>query len=467
VTFTNPIIRSHDAADPWIVAWKGSYYFTCTTGGSVDIWKSATLTGLDSAPRVTVWRAPAQGPNSRDVWAPELHYLQGRWYVYYSACDGSDDNRRQFVLQSVSDDPMGPYVPKGRLDVPDADMYAIDGSVLETAAGKLYYLWSGRLNQHGYGAQNIFIAPMSDPWTISGKRVLLSSPTYDWETHGWQVNEGPEVLRHGGKTFIIYSASGGSTPDYCLGMLTNVDGDLLNPASWSKSSVPVFEKYVGPDGVVYTPGHNGFCTSPDGKQDWIIYHGKENTDGTWGGRKARAQPFLWTREGTPFFGHPVPAGIPLALPGGEAGAVALPAGRGKGLRVATLSASEPAGAPTSVAVDPFIGVCRATPATGGGSIRWAGEMAPRFTETYTLQAYSAGGVRVWVDGKPVIDNWNEHPLTSDQCQVALTAGRRHTLRVEYRPGAVLTKMMLAWSSAHQPFEVIPSSCLFPPSSRKD
>ena len=321
--FTNPIIRSQATADPWLVYKNGYYYFTFTAGGSIHVWRSPTITGLDSGKKVTIWRAPKTGANSRDVWAPEIHFLNGRWYIYYSATDGPDSNRRQFVLQAATSDPQGPYRDLGHLAVPQDDEYAIDGTVFQAKRGALFYLWSGR-EKSAHGPQNIYIAPMSDPWKISGPRVKLSTPTFAWEKHGWAVNEGPEAIQHNGKTFIVYSASGGTTPNYCLGMLTNTDGNLLRAESWSKSSAPVFQQYKGPDGAVYTPGHNGFCKSPDGKEDWIVYHAKDNTDGTWGGRTARAQRFTWNGDDTPRFGHPIPPGIPIPLPGGEAGRVSRP-----------------------------------------------------------------------------------------------------------------------------------------------
>lgn len=315
--FANPVCRN--AADPWVVYRDGSYYMTRTVGWGVAIRKSPTLAGLAAAKDVEVWRGGGPGYETfhRDVWAPELHFLRGKWYVYYTATDGPDANRRVFCLESKTADPFGEYTFKGKVSVPNDDAYAIDATIYERPSDKkLFLLWSGR-EASTKSAQNIYIAPMSDPWTISGPRIRLSSPNYPWERHGWLVNEGPEVLTQGGKTFVVYSASGGTTANYCLGLLTNTDGDLLNPTSWTKSEKPVFASYEGPDGRVYTPGHNGFFQSPDGKEWWIIYHGKEERDNTWRNRHARAQKFTWRPDGTPDFGRPIPAGVPLDVPSGE------------------------------------------------------------------------------------------------------------------------------------------------------
>jgi GH43 family beta-xylosidase len=317
-TFTNPVVN--DAADPWVVYRGGNYYMTRTVGWGVAIRKSPTLAGLATAKETGVWKGGGPGFEGfhRDVWAPELHYLRGKWYAYFTATDGPDQNRRIFCIESKTNDPMGEYTWKGKVEPPGENFYAIDGTVWERPTDKkLFFLWSGRDPEATGSAQNIYIAPMSDPYTVSGKRVRLSTPEFDWERKGWLVNEGPEVLFKNGKTFVVYSASGGTTPDYALGLLSNPTSDLLNAANWKKSPVPVFSQYDGPDGHVYTPGHNGFFQSPDGREWWIMYHGKETKDGTWGGRHARAQKFTWRADDSPDFGKPIPAGIALAVPSGE------------------------------------------------------------------------------------------------------------------------------------------------------
>lgn len=467
-TFTNPIITSRDTADPWLVYRDGFYYFTFTVGRSIEVWKSPTITGLDKAVKVTVWRAPDTGPNSQHVWAPEIHFVRGKWYIYYTATDNPDANRRQFALEAVTSDPQGAYVDRGKVFVEGDDHYAIDGTIFERKNGDLFFVWSGR-KESARGAQNIYIAPMSNPWTISGARVALSTPTYDWEKHGWWVNEGPEVLERNGKTFIIFSASGGTTPFYCLGMLTNTDGDLLKAESWAKSPVPVFQQYSGPDGVVYTPGHNGFCKSPDGKEDWMVYHGKDNTDGTWRGRTARAQRFSWNPDDSPNFGHPVPPGVRLAVPSGEPGSAAtvvpLP-GKGTGLRGEYFEGPGFA-KPRKARLDPAVNFNWLLNAPMAGlpsdhfSARWQGKVQPRYSETYTFQTYADDGVRLWVDGRQIINDWTSHAPKTNQGTIKLKAGRQYDIRLEYYEKDNTAQLMLSWFSKSQPFEVVPASQLYP------
>jgi GH43 family beta-xylosidase len=310
-TFSNPIIRSVDAPDPWIVREHGNYYFTATLGGGgIFIWKSPTLSGMDQADRKKIWTAPAQGPTSRHIWAPELYHVGGRWYVYFTASDGPDRNHRQFVLQSKSDDPQGEFDLVGRID--SIEEFEIDGSVLQLPDGKRYWMYSnGKLQ----------LEPLVSPLRAdSEQRVEIAKPTEPWE-RGWL--EAPEALIHEGRVFVVYSAGHSATPHYVLGLLELKSGaNPLDPQGWIKHSGPVFAPYVGPDGSVFTIGHNCFTKSPDGKEDWIVYHGKDwrddKADEGFHGRKTRAQRFTWNTDGTPNFGHPIPSGVPVPLPSGEA-----------------------------------------------------------------------------------------------------------------------------------------------------
>ena len=315
-TITNPIIKSQDAPDPWIVYHRGFYYFTATldADSGVWLWRSKTLAGLNQAEKIKVYDAPASGERSKQIWAPELHRLNGKWYVYFTASNGVDETHRIYVLESAGDDPWGKYTLKGKVAEPNNEGWAIDATVL-SYKNKLYLLWVAHVP--GRMANGIRIAPLSDPWTISGSSVLLVEPTFAWEQKRFPLDEGPVPLERDGKLFLIFSASDTGTPDYALGLLTFNGGDVMNPKNWTKSPEPIFTRYSGADGNVFAPGHNGFFKSPDGKEDWIVYHGKETDAYTYKGRLTRVQKIGWNQDGTPNLGRPIPAGVKINPPSGE------------------------------------------------------------------------------------------------------------------------------------------------------
>ena len=321
-TFRNPLNTM--GPDPWLTYYDGFYYLATTTGTSVlTMRKSPSLAGLEVATPVTIY-FETEPSRCCNMWAPEFDLLDGpdglRWYFYYTAgTAGTFDNQRSYVLESAGTDPMGPYSFKGQLYDPQNDVWSIDGSVM-TLNDALYFLsstWAGNF-------QTLFIAPMSNPWTLSGPHTRISQSQYDWEKVGLWVNEGPVALQHAGKTFIIYSASYCNTPDYKLGMLTYNGGDPLNRDSWIKNPEPVFQRSDA--NGVYGPGHNGFFKSPDGTEDWIVYHANDSAmQGCGDTRTTRAQKFSWNADGTPNFGIPVSTSEDISAPSGDTGANPLPA----------------------------------------------------------------------------------------------------------------------------------------------
>src|SRR5439155_13905911 len=191
---------------------------------------------IGNDPGSVVWTAPAFGPNSHAVWAPELHRIGDRCFIYFAADNGKNKYHRVWALESEGADPLGPYHCRGQLET---EGWAIDGTVLQIESA-LYFLWPGWRSRRN-GQQNLYIAPMSHPLTVSGSRVLLAVPDQPWERVAMPICEGPQVLQRNRKIFVIYSASASWTADYCLGLLVNGCGDVLNPKAWEKRG-PVFAK---------------------------------------------------------------------------------------------------------------------------------------------------------------------------------------------------------------------------------
>ena len=319
-TFTNPLLP--EGADPWCIYKDGFYYYTHTTAHNITLWKADCMGSLATAEKKIVFKPEATGPCSKNIWAPEIHFLNDKWYIYFAADCGNNDNHRLWVLENEAADPfMGTWIMKGKLKTPE-DKWCIDGSVFEHKQ-QLFFIWSG---WHGNvnGQQNIYIAKMKNPWTLKGKRTLLSCPELDWETHGdlhdgvnpphVKVNEGPAILVKNDRLFLIYSASGCWTDQYALGMLTaSIHSDPLRAQSWVKTQNPVFKQ--SKENKVFSTGHNSFFKSPDGKEDYILYHAKDKSTSQTGiTQSPRAQQFSWHPDGTPNFGIPAAQGERLSLP---------------------------------------------------------------------------------------------------------------------------------------------------------
>ena len=296
---------------------EGFYYYSESRNqNSIHIRKSREITKMGSDAGIEVWTPPAEGDNSKAIWAPELHFIKDRWYIYYAADDGLNENHRMWVLESETADPQGAYRCRGRIV---ADQWAIDGTVLETDDGSLYFIWSGWPGEVN-GRQNLYIARMKDPVTLAGPRVLLSEPENDWECVDMPICEGPQILKRNGKIFLVYSASGSWTVDYCLGMLVFKGGDVLDPNCWQKVG-PVFQK----SHEVWGVGHCSFVQSHDRTEDWIVYHAKSRQKKGWTDRHIHAQPFTWTNDGLPHFGTPLSGSSNTSAPVREARHRGIPA----------------------------------------------------------------------------------------------------------------------------------------------
>jgi GH43 family beta-xylosidase len=290
-----------------MILHEGFYYY-CESRKSdraIAIRKAKSIATISQDPGTIVWHTPETGPNSRSVWAPELHRINGRWYIYFAADNGHNVNHRMWVLEGESDNPLGPYHCRGQLQT---EGWAIDGTVLRLEHEQLFFIWSG---WPGYrnGRQNLYIAPMHDPLTIAGPRQLLTTPNKRWERIGMPICEGPQVLTRNGSIFIVYSASASWTTDYCLGLLSYRGGDLLNPLSWEKHG-PVFQQTEQVWGV----GHCSFVKSPCQTEDWIVYHSKSQKTKGWQDRDVHAKKFIWAANGLPDFGTPPPRAATVLAP---------------------------------------------------------------------------------------------------------------------------------------------------------
>lgn len=272
--FNTPFIPQR--ADPYILHINGVYYFTASVPeyDRVVLRRADTLEGLRSAQETVLWRRHESGVMSRNVWAPEIHLIDGKWVIYFAAGEQDDMwNIRPWALVCSGDDPMtDPWEEAGLLKAKDDFTFkdfSLDMTTFEVG-GRRYIIWAEKVSV-GKKISNLYIAELASATELATEQMLLSSPSYAWERVGFWVEEGPAFIRRDGKIFIAFSASS-TGPAYCIGLLwANEGDDLMDPSVWHKVNAPVL--VTDEEKGLFGPGHNSFFTDENG--DWFMaYHAR-------------------------------------------------------------------------------------------------------------------------------------------------------------------------------------------------
>ncbi|WP_066220349.1 glycoside hydrolase family 43 protein [Formosa haliotis] len=302
--FNNPIAEKR--ADPWVYKTEDGEYYLIATVPEYDrivIRQAKSINGLRDAKEKVIWQKHNTGVMGHHIWAPELHKIEGKWYIYFAAGETENVwNIRMWVLSNSSKDPMqGDWIEEGQI-ITKRESFSLDATTFVNK-GKRYLLWAQNVSEENHGT-GLVLSEMKNPTSLIGPEVVLSEPEFGWEKVKYNVNEGPAVIKKYDKIFVAYSASA-TNENYCMGLLwINEDEDLLNPSNWHKSPGPVF--FTNEDLKRYGPGHNSFTTSKDGETTIMIYHardykhiqGHELSDKN---RATRARIVKWTESGFPDF----------------------------------------------------------------------------------------------------------------------------------------------------------------------
>ncbi|QHQ61663.1 family 43 glycosylhydrolase [Anaerocolumna sedimenticola] len=305
--FNNPFIEQR--ADPYIYKHRDGYYFTASVPeyDRIVLRRSATLEGLRTAEEKVLWKKHDIGIMSIHVWAPEIHYINGVWYIYFAAGDKEDIWAiRPYVLECKEEDPMeGCWTEAGPLQGADDFTFkdfSLDVTVFENR-NKWYCIWAEKVSV-GKKISHLYIAEMETPIKLKTQQKLLSSPDYEWERVDFWVNEAPSVVRHDGKLYVTYSASA-TGECYCIGMLSIPDEqDLLDPRTWTKKRYPMLKTDY--DKGLFGPGHNCFIRSEDNKTDIMVYHARQYNEITGDSlydhnRHTYCMKLVWDNQGEPIF----------------------------------------------------------------------------------------------------------------------------------------------------------------------
>ncbi len=266
-----------ERADPQVYLHFDGYYYMCASVPKYDVIelrRAKSLDELENASVKNVWYKHDFGMQSELIWAPEIHYVEGSFYIYYAAAsDKNQDERdctfkhRMFAIKCLGQNPMtDEFVECGQIKT-NQDSFSLDATILQVKNNN-YYIWA----QKEVGADsnsNIYLAKMISPTELDSRQECISKPEYAWETQGFKVNEGPAVLVHDERIFLTFSASA-TDENYCIGLMyADVKDDLTKKASWTKLDQPIMQ--TDAKNLRIGPGHNSF-TYDENKNPLIVYH---------------------------------------------------------------------------------------------------------------------------------------------------------------------------------------------------
>lgn len=305
-----PIVEQR--ADPFVYKHSdGYYYFTASVPGYdlIELRKAKSINELSMAASYNVWHKHDTGLMSQHIWAPELHYLDGKWYLYFAASEINDIWKlRPYVLECKGQDPLlDEWLELGQMQAADGDDksfidFSLDATIFENK-GKRYCCWAEKTGGQ-FAASNLYLAEMESPIKLRTVQFMLTTPDYDWERIGFWVNEGPAVIKNAGKIYITFSASA-TGAHYCMGLMeADAEADLLDRNTWKKSRYPILETNV--EKKIYGPGHNCFTIAEDDKTPMCIYHARDYAtivgDPLYDpNRHARVMPVSFDDDGRPVF----------------------------------------------------------------------------------------------------------------------------------------------------------------------
>ncbi|KAB5545770.1 glycosyl hydrolase [Coniochaeta sp. 2T2.1] len=302
--FTNPI-RTVNSSDPQMQWYNGSYYYLATAWSDVEVVSATTINGLKTAIPTVVYNDKTDPSRARNWWAPEMWRIDGRWYIYFATTVDAGDawdvmipSLTTWVLEGGTGNPLDtPFVAKGQVKPANYHSGMLDSTVYEID-GQKYFFYSAINSTESPNGASIWIAKLLTPTSLSNA-TMIAYPTLDWEKSSAAILEGPAgITSPDGTVYISYAADDCNTPAYKLGTLKLTKGaDPLLAASWTKLPQPLLQTNEGLG--LYGPGHNGFFKSPDGKEDWIVYHANRDAAGRCNEyRQSFAQKVEWNADGS-------------------------------------------------------------------------------------------------------------------------------------------------------------------------
>ncbi len=328
IEFENPIASY---ADPSVYYHDGWYYYSYAKdyNGKPGLWmtRAANLPDLSATTPLLVWSAAVtgQGAEITSLWAPQIYFLDGKWYIYCTCSDSADSEiRHPYVWEGKGADPYDGFTFKGIVANYDEEVYAYLSPRIIDYGGTRYLVCGGffRKSDRIVGTlhrQSLFMGELESPTAFKAgtKMVQISTVTTSWEGQGSNVmiQEGPfPIYSPDGQLWLAYAANQTYTDAYCTGLLRfkgSASDKLTDASLWEKQPKPIHQKNTVAG--IYSPGAMVFTTSPDGTEIWAVYHAKFRSGLGYSYRLLFAQPVRF-ENGVPALDPPQAAGTVLTFP---------------------------------------------------------------------------------------------------------------------------------------------------------
>ncbi len=274
-TYTNPVYP-RSFPDPFVLKYRAEY-FGYATGRAEDGNAFAVIRSRDLVHWENIGGAMNLLGNSPPFyWAPEVTYLNGRFYLYYSV----GNETLMEIRVAVSDRPDGGFNDSGRKLT--SEEFAIDPHVFVDDDGHLYMFYATDFLAHTHVGTGTVMDKMIDPFTLAGRPRVITRASYDWQVYDpnrtekggvrWYTVEGPAVIKRKGIYYEMFSA--GNWKNITYGVSYASSPSLINDAEWTqvcdgKNIMPVLRTI--PDKVI-GPGHNSIVRGTNGRELFCVYH---------------------------------------------------------------------------------------------------------------------------------------------------------------------------------------------------
>ena len=202
-SYTNSVLL----ADPFIMLYEGVYYAYGThSEDGIEVYTSDDLNGWKEVPGLALHKDNSIG--DKWFWAPEVYYVNGKFYMYYTA--------EEHMCAATSDSPLGPFIQEVKKPMLEGEK-TIDNSLFIDDDGTPY-LFFDRFND----GLNIWVAELEEDLITIKKQTLhpCIHVSQEWEKVWPRVNEGAFVTKHNGMYYMTYSANSYESPFYGVGCAT-------------------------------------------------------------------------------------------------------------------------------------------------------------------------------------------------------------------------------------------------------